>query len=514
MNVLSDLWRRNPPACAALVILVVVVLRLIVVLLSPTEISPDEAQYWRWSQTLDFGYYSKPPLIAWAIAATTSLFGDAAWAIRLSGPILHGIAAFFLFLLGRRAFDARTGGWSAALYLLMPAIWLSSALITTDAVLLASVSAALYFLWRFRDQPTYTHAILAGACIGLAMLGKYAALYLYGGAALAALLDRDMRKAVLSPAGGVLLLASLVVLGPNLWWNYANDFATVSHTADNANLAEAGFDPLNIFTYLMDQSAVFGPLTLLVLLAGFSFIAGRKDKETTAREIWLICFIAPPLLVIMAQEIMSRAHANWAVCAYPAACVLLAAWIDRSFGARLRAGTLIKTGLGINIFIGLLFTVTWVSPMIADAVGASAGMKGVRGWQKTAEELLAAAKASNASAIMVDDRELWHGLDYYGRNLDMPPLRVWQRGSTPRSHAEEEGKLQPGEDRAILLASGSEAQRIIIRADFASIRELGYVDIPLTPKRDRRLKLYLASGYSQAPRTAEFEASVVGKREE
>jgi len=91
---------------------------------------------------------------------------------------------------------------------------------------------------------------------------------------------------------------------------------------------------------------------------------------------------------------------------------------------------------------------------------------------------------------------------------------VWQRGPTPRSHAEEEGKIRPGEDTAVLIASQSPSLRPIIRADFASIRELGYVDVPLTPKRDRRFKLYLASGYSQAPRTAEFEASIKDKREE
>ena len=28
----------------------------------------DEAQYWVWSQNLNLGYYSKPPLLAWLIS--------------------------------------------------------------------------------------------------------------------------------------------------------------------------------------------------------------------------------------------------------------------------------------------------------------------------------------------------------------------------------------------------------------------------------------------------------------
>src|SRR5690606_7610221 len=296
MQSLTDLWRRKPALTAALTIGALVLARLVMVIATPLEIGPDEAQYWRWGQTLDFGYYSKPPLIAWIIALSTSIFGDAEWAIRFFSPILHGIAAFFLFLLGKDMFDARTGAWSATIYLLMPGVWLSSTVMSTDAVLLPAWSAALYFLWRMRGAPTVMNGALAGAAIGLAMLGKYAAVYLYGAPVLAALLDRDTRKAVLSPAGVAAVLVSLLVLSPNLIWNAANGFSTLSHTADNANLGEAGFNPLHVFSFIGDQMAVFGPITLLVLLAGFAFIAGRRKGEAATREFWLLCFIVPPML--------------------------------------------------------------------------------------------------------------------------------------------------------------------------------------------------------------------------
>ncbi len=516
MNALKSLWRDNPVACVLVTIGALVALRIGMVIATPLEIGPDEAQYWRWSRTLDFGYYSKPPMIAWAIAASTAVFGDSEWAIRLLSPVLHGVAAVFLFLLGRKAFDNRIGAWSAAIYLLMPGIFLSSTIMSTDAVLLPASAAALYFLWCFRESPGYRNAILAGACIGLAMLGKYAALYLYGGVALTALIDRDMRKAVLSPAGGALVIASLVVLGPNLYWNAANDFATVGHTADNANIAEAGFNPLNVFDYLADQIAVFGPVTMLLLLAGFATIVGRKDKWTSTREFWLVCFVVPPLFVIMGQEILSRAHANWAASAYPAASVLVASWIDRAFGrptGRLKVGPFIKGGVALNVFIGVLFSVIWTLPWLADATGASNAMKGVRGWKETTRELSARAAELGATAILVDDRELWHGLDYYSRNTEMAPVRQWQRWPSPRNHAEQAGGLQSTEDARVLVASISADLRPKIRQDFASFEELGYLTIPIGPTRARKLKLYLASDYAQAPRTPEFEAAFEGKSE-
>ena len=62
---------------AILLIAGLTLVRLVTLFSTPLELYPDEAQYWLWSRTLDFGYYSKPPVIAWAIWATTKLGGDA-----------------------------------------------------------------------------------------------------------------------------------------------------------------------------------------------------------------------------------------------------------------------------------------------------------------------------------------------------------------------------------------------------------------------------------------------------
>src|SRR5215212_5096768 len=70
--------------------------RLVWLAVSQTDLYPDEAQYWFWAQHPAFGYYSKPPLIAWLIALTTGMFGDGEFAVRLSAPLLHAVAAGFV----------------------------------------------------------------------------------------------------------------------------------------------------------------------------------------------------------------------------------------------------------------------------------------------------------------------------------------------------------------------------------------------------------------------------------
>ena len=112
------------------------IMRVIGLFISPLGLHGDEAQYWSWSQDPDWGYFSKPPMIAWMIAATTSIFGHAEWAVRLSSPILHSVTGFLIFRLTARIYDGRTGFWASAVYLLMPAVWLSSGIASTDVSLL------------------------------------------------------------------------------------------------------------------------------------------------------------------------------------------------------------------------------------------------------------------------------------------------------------------------------------------------------------------------------------------
>ena len=63
-------------------------LKIFALYISPLELSVDEAQYWDWSNNIEFGYFSKPPLIAWLISITTSMFGNDEWSVRIFSPII------------------------------------------------------------------------------------------------------------------------------------------------------------------------------------------------------------------------------------------------------------------------------------------------------------------------------------------------------------------------------------------------------------------------------------------
>ena len=60
--------------------------RLGVLLTLDVPLFYDEAYYFGWAEHLAFGYFSKPPMVAWSIALT-STFSESTWAVRLASPL-------------------------------------------------------------------------------------------------------------------------------------------------------------------------------------------------------------------------------------------------------------------------------------------------------------------------------------------------------------------------------------------------------------------------------------------
>ena len=175
---------KGPMSATVTFILLLTVLRIGLLFATPLELYPDEAQYWVWSRHLAFGYFSKPPMIAWLIHFSTAVGGNGEAWVRLPAPLMHGLAAFALAGAGRIIYGGWTGFWAAVIYSAMSGVQLSSAVIATDAPLMAFLSLALWAygaLWMVGKAKPVTIALALGLAIGFALLSKYAALYMVVG---------------------------------------------------------------------------------------------------------------------------------------------------------------------------------------------------------------------------------------------------------------------------------------------------------------------------------------------
>ena len=480
------------------------IMRLVVLFVTPLELHPDEAQYWLWSRHLDFGYFSKPPLIAWIIAATTAIGGDAEAWVRLGGPLLHGVAGLALFAVGRRLYSPMVGLLALLFYALMPGVQLSSLVISTDAPLLALLSLGLWAYVALPPEATKRSipiAALAGLAFGGATLAKYAAAYALMGLVLHLLFVRNARRAWSLGAALAFVAAYAAVVAPNLAWNAAHHFATVSHTAANAHWSPGQmFNPRELAGFLATQPGVFGPIPFAALLVGLA-LAFRRPLPFGDRL--LLCFIAPPLALVAVQALLARANANWAAAAYPAGAVLAAAWL-----MRWRRKGWIVAALALQAAIVVLFVVCVSRPAIADRIGLANSLKRSRGWEATIEGLVSRAREEQGgqrlTAVAVDDRFLFNAAAYYGRSyfghMGAPPLTMWVRESHANNQAEAEAPLTRSLGGRVLTASYEGWFGPEMAQDFKSVSGREVVGVRLDEKHRRRTELFVCEGFAPLPR--------------
>src|SRR6059036_2908614 len=116
-------------------------------LLGMTDLSFDEAHYWMWSERLAPAYFSKGPGIAFAIRASTAIFGNNEFGVRFWSPILAAGTSLLLFYLARRLFSETAGLWAVVALNVTPIFNVGAFLMTIDALSVFFWLAAMLTFW-------------------------------------------------------------------------------------------------------------------------------------------------------------------------------------------------------------------------------------------------------------------------------------------------------------------------------------------------------------------------------
>ena len=210
---LRALIDRRAIVSAALFVLALTVWRLAALYTSDINLFFDEAQYWYWSTDPAFGYFSKPPVLAWLIWLSTATFGDIEFGIRALSPICYALTAAFGGATAYRLYNAHTAAWTAVMLALLPGVGLSATIVSTDVPLLLCWAAALYFYVRYSQQGGLWWIGL-GAALGLGLLSKYAMAYFVLGLALAMLVAPSQRKILCRGGFWAALLLGVILFLP------------------------------------------------------------------------------------------------------------------------------------------------------------------------------------------------------------------------------------------------------------------------------------------------------------
>jgi 4-amino-4-deoxy-L-arabinose transferase-like glycosyltransferase len=416
---------KMPPVAAALAgfLAALTVIRLVGLRYSAADLFVDEAQYWSWSRELAFGYFSKPPLLAWLIAAAEAVCGDGEACIRAPAPILYFLTSLIVYALGRALYDTRTGLWAALLTALGPGAIFSARIVSTDVPALTCWALALYAYMRLRTAPDWRWGLLLGLALGFGMLAKYAVAYFLAGMVLAAIVDPDARALLKRPALWLGLAVAVLVLAPNLVWNAVNGFVTLRNTSDVVLSEPPPISLVRPFAFLGAQFGVFGPVVF-----GAGCAALVCWRQLTATDRVLLAFALPPLALIAVVAVAAPAYANWAAVAGVSLTVLAAALL-----LRWRLEWLLWVSLALGLAVQGLFLVgdAFASRISIPLLKPPNPYARTLGWNAYAQAVGGLAERIGAPTIAADERADVAALLYYRRHSPQTIL-AWPSSETPK----------------------------------------------------------------------------------
>lgn len=506
-------------------------LRVCATFISPLPLQVDEAQYAGWAHTISAGYFSKPPFIAWLLAAgqqvcsaagleavegctrmlqapaflmTSLAIMAAAWCLyaNVAVSLAAGVLFMTLPLSGFYAQVASTDAWLIFWWAL--ALW---AFTMTQKCSMFSVAAQS---WSGNsrsmpvpcDKPVSAQGdlgwwLLCGFFIGMGMLTKYS-MGLFAVSLLSYILIVEFKRG--SPVSAYLraLLqarlwlcagVALLVFLPNLIWNVQNGFPTFQHhlAISQVEQVEAtgwqlqhGLASMMAFFGL--QFLVFGPICFSsLLMLSFTWCQGQHLRSShtgiyQSAQTLLLSFVWPMLGLIMLQAFLSRAHANWALPAYVAATILLAAcWWSSSTGALNKQSIQKYLGMRwtffVSVLIGVMFTLIcmslpvaigkgWLPAMVETSfIHKISGWREYAGWARQQAVVLARGESGQAQKlplrVIAEDRELLASLSIYAWPEVERPL-AWNPYRRKQNHYQwfydlADAKLAKDETLLVLL---------------------------------------------------------------
>ncbi len=390
----------------------------------------DELYYWCWSQELQFSYFDHPPMVAYLIRLSTSLFGHSILAIRVPSIVSALVVIAVVTWLSRPR--------SLIPYIILsPVPTFAAVMITPDVPLL--MFWALYIAWlvfihkrlwgegvsEFKHEPIIWHWILGGLIIGCGVLGKYTTgLAVVSGFFSFVLAGQWKRWIVGYTIQG---LTALLVASPILIYNIQNNFASVLFQWEHAmSSPEPGLFPFMEFVGI--QMLFYGTFPFLVFVWALwqwrTLIADPKLRVCS-------CLFLLPFGFFLYKATQGRLEGNWAFPCY-LACWPLVAEFYRSVAHLQRWRVLSRAAFTPALVFSVILLVHAIEPLPFIPVESD---RSTRQWDKmalarsVADDLRKVGYTGPVYAFTYQWVSLlrWYGVDAYQHDSQSRPSHFSER---------------------------------------------------------------------------------------
>lgn len=510
----SAVWRRR----ALLLIVALLIGRWLYAVFVPLELIADEAYYWDWSRRLDWCYYSKPPMVAWLIRLATDVGGSSAWVVRMPAVCLGTAGLWWMYLLAARMFDARVGFWAIVLCAATPGNTALGLLMTIDAPFLFCWGLATYCAWRMleRREDRSLWIVLTAVSAGLGLLSKESMLAFLMATWLFLVLSRSDWCEWRRPGAAVMTALALALLTPLLVWNSRHGWVMFHHSSTH-------FEPQNhglwirlvrSIEFLGSQLGVISPVTWLVFLTVVGAMLWNR-RRVTRPVLFLMCFSAIPLSVVLLLSLMRRVQPNWPAPFYEAGLILTAAWLlgrvdphrptDPGGWSPLRR-RLLMSCVGCGALCAVL---TWIAPPAVLALGWDGTRLDptfrLRGWQQLADIVATRQKTAprpgRTFVMVTTGRQEASELAFH--LPDQPDVVLWNSAARVSSQYDLWSFAKDtAESDALILTEPRAGVDPQLAARFHHVEPCETIRISLGNGRCREYALWLGAGYQWPDRVA------------
>ncbi len=488
-------------------------LRLLYAYWYPLDLSGDEAYYWDWGRQPDWGYFSKPPLIAWIMGGLHLSGLDSPFGIRACATLLSSLGLLLLFHLGRAIVGIRGALWATLLLALAPAGAALGLILTIDVPLLLCWTGALLAFHHWVNNPGRNmHWGLAIVLfLGLGLLAKQSMLAFFPLALLYLAGNPATRPRLYRPGTWLGAMAALAFLLPTLIWNQQHAWVTLGHTAHHftptqLTLAQAG---RNLGELFAAHAGILGPVTWGLVVAAVLHCA-VCFRQLDQDQRFLFIFGGFPLLLIVLLGVFQKIQPNWPAPLFITAVLQTVAWLHQGIGPRTRSRWLRAALISAMACSALAYA----SPLLPLQQGIGGReidfLRRLRGWEE------GALRIQDLRLPLTDGRDHWllvYGHRFFVSELafylpDRPRVYRWPWVPERTESQYELWGLPPlgvAGDALIISADDKRVPGLpaSLRRAFVRIEPLGGLDQVIGSGRERHYRLYRGvgwRGFNPAPR--------------
>ena len=504
-------------------------------MLATTDLEFDEAHYWMWSERLAPAYFSKGPGVAFAMRASTAVFGANEFGVRFFSPVLAAATSLLLFYFARRLFSATAGFWAVIALNVTPIFNIGAFLMTIDALSIFFWLAAMFTFWLALERsPRFSlYWPLTGLLIGLGFLSKYTNAFQLISILLVLALAPRLRQEFARAGLYSLLIMFAICTVPPIIWNAQHAWITLAHLRSRGGVEQGfGFHPGEILEFLGAHFLAYSPFLFLALAWGV--IGSWRRVNQQFKVLFLMWFGLPVFVFYLLLSINKSAAPNWDGLAFFGFGLLAICF----WWKRVEASVLLQLCASVAVLGGLVMSVIALNTDLLRTAGHELWRNDptdrMRGWKSATgaveklrndletqlgEKLFLIADARDrASEIsfylrdkrpegpghppvyIVESQDLVNQFSFWPRYDEFVELKPGAARPEDEVYTEESG-INPFVGRSALFIRQGEKERAPhnIRAAFQSVEPVAAIEVQRYGRPIRTWQVFLCRNYRTLP---------------